>query len=70
MKTPTSANQCPAPQRGFTLVEMLITITIILILAALMLAGLSKMRNSAYQATSMRNIAQLQAGQRVFRGRT
>ena len=38
--------------RGFTLVELLVVITIILVLAALSLAGFSKMRSYGYNTTN------------------
>lgn len=46
--------------RGFTLVELLVVITIIIVLAALGFLGLKNARQGADRTTSMRNIAQLQ----------
>lgn len=45
---------------GFTLVELLVVITIIIVLAALSFLGFKKARSSADRAVSTRNIAQLQ----------
>jgi len=45
---------------GFTLVEMLVVITIIVVLAALSMMGIGRMRDSAYKMTSMKNLSQLQ----------
>jgi prepilin-type N-terminal cleavage/methylation domain-containing protein/prepilin-type processing-associated H-X9-DG protein len=45
--------------RGFTLVELLMTITIIITLAALIFVGVKRMRSSADKAVATRNISQL-----------
>lgn len=47
-------------RRGFTLVELLVVITIIIVLAALSFTGYGKMRSMADKAGATRNIAQLQ----------
>ena len=60
MKNPTFAKQSSQPFRGFTLVELLVVISIIIVLAALSFAGFSKMRKSAYKVVSFRNISQIQ----------
>jgi len=49
-----------APRRGFTLVELLVVITIIILLAALSVGMLVRMRDQAFKATTTRNISQLQ----------
>ena len=46
--------------RGFTLVELLVVITIIIVLAALTVVGVSRMRAAGDTATAIRNIRQLQ----------
>jgi prepilin-type processing-associated H-X9-DG protein len=45
---------------GFTLVELLVAITITIVLAALTVVGLSRMRAAGDTATAVRNIRQLQ----------
>lgn len=45
---------------GFTLVELLVVITITIVLAALTVVGLSRMRAAGDTATAVRNIRQLQ----------
>ncbi|MEX1113820.1 MAG: type II secretion system protein [Akkermansiaceae bacterium] len=45
---------------AFTLTELLVTITIIIVLAALAMTGMSKMRASADKSLATRNISQLQ----------
>lgn len=45
--------------RGFTLAELLVTITIIVVLAALSVVGVSRMRSSANNSTCVSNIRQL-----------
>lgn len=45
--------------RGFTLVELLVTITIIIVLAALSVFGVSRMRSAANNSTCTSNIRQL-----------
>jgi prepilin-type N-terminal cleavage/methylation domain-containing protein/prepilin-type processing-associated H-X9-DG protein len=57
MKTKCNGSR---PGRGFSLVELLVAITIILVLAALCFVGFKKARSSANRAVSIRNIAQLQ----------
>ena len=55
---------CPNRPRlmkaAFTLVELLVTITVILVLAALSLAGFSKMRAAGDRVAATRSLAQLQ----------
>lgn len=59
MNTP---NQSPALRdhlkRGFTLTELLVTITIILVLAVLSVVGIRSIRQSAWAATSTSNLRQ------------
>ena len=45
---------------AFTLVELLVVITIIIVLAALSVGTLVRIRDQAFKATSIRNISQLQ----------
>lgn len=57
-----SPNMSPAmsgrPPRGFTLTELLVTITIILVLAVLSVIGIRSIRQSAWAATSSSNLRQ------------
>ncbi len=46
--------------RAFTLVELLVTITIIIAIAALSFMGISKMRKSGDRVVAIRNMSQLQ----------
>ena len=55
MKNPSSRTST-----GFTLVELLVVITIIVVLAALSVVGVSRMRAAGDTATAVRNIRQLQ----------
>ena len=45
---------------AFTLVELLVTVTIIIAIAALSFSGFSRMRKSGDRAAAMRNLSQLQ----------
>ena len=57
----------PNPQRhGFTLVELLIVIGIVIVLAALSLSAFSKMRNSADKVITTRNLSQLQLANSAY----
>jgi prepilin-type processing-associated H-X9-DG protein len=53
---------------GFTLVEVLVVISIIIVLAVLSVAGFSRMRAAAHKATGVRNIAQLQIANISYAG--
>lgn len=46
--------------KGFTLTELLVTITIIITIAALSFTGISKMRQSADRIKAVRNLSQVQ----------
>ena len=50
----------PLGKHGFTLVELLVTVTIIIFIAALALSGFSRLRKSGDRSTAMRNLSQLQ----------
>jgi prepilin-type N-terminal cleavage/methylation domain-containing protein len=63
MKNP---NTCRICNRGYTLVELLIVVSIIVILALLTLFMFPKFRESADKATSLRNIAQLQLANATY----
>lgn len=53
---------------GFTLVEVLVVISIIIVLAVLSVGGFSRMRSAADKATTTRNIAQLQIANISYAG--
>lgn len=57
MKTYQSFHQ---RKRGFTLVELLVVITIIIVVAALSVVTITRMRDHALKANSIRNLSQLQ----------
>jgi prepilin-type N-terminal cleavage/methylation domain-containing protein/prepilin-type processing-associated H-X9-DG protein len=59
MKTKHRAFGGKAVTRGFTLVELLVVILIIITVSALTLIGINKMRQSANKAVAVRNISQL-----------
>jgi prepilin-type N-terminal cleavage/methylation domain-containing protein/prepilin-type processing-associated H-X9-DG protein len=52
--------------RGFTLVEMLVTITIIVVLAALSLVGINRLRDGSRRAVSIGQLRQLGIGMTTF----
>ena len=56
----------PARRGGFTLVEMLVVIAIIVTLAALLLPAVIKARDAARSATCLSNLHQIQLGQSQF----
>lgn len=55
-------------RKGFTLVELLVTISIIAVLAALLLPAISKARDKAETATCSQNLRQIGAGVLAFAG--
>lgn len=56
-KTPYSNSSLTRP--GFTLVELLVVITIIIVIAAISLTGMRRLRDYAEKANSLKNISQL-----------
>lgn len=60
MKTHLPVNPAARSQAAFTLVEVLVTITIIIAIAALSFTGISKMRKSGDRVVAIRNMSQLQ----------
>lgn len=60
---------CGAPrQRGWTLIEMLVTVAIISLLAALLMPALGRARGAAMQLCSLSNIRQLMTGYHLYHG--
>ena len=66
MKPRTSRRHACHPSRGFTLVELLVVITIIVVLAALSAVGLSRMRGAGDQATTVAIMRQLQVANHAY----
>ena len=66
MKTQRFAQPTHPTSRGFTLVELLITITIILVLAALSFSSFARMRTAAYKVVTMRNVGNLQTASTTY----
>ncbi len=60
MKGFNPRNPAACPRAAFTLVELLVTITIIIAIAALSFTGMSKMRKSGDRIVAIRNMSQLQ----------
>jgi prepilin-type N-terminal cleavage/methylation domain-containing protein/prepilin-type processing-associated H-X9-DG protein len=65
MKTNPHFPSRPAPQ-GFTLVEMLVTIVIIVAIATLSMMGFSKVRDGSRRAVSIGHLRQLGIGMMTF----
>jgi len=59
-------NPTKIPRRAFTLVELLVTIAIIGILAALLLAVLSRAKLKAHQVSCLNNVRQLSLGSFMY----
>ena len=59
MKASNNSIACPTRRKGFTLVELLVTITIVLVLAAMIMVVTSKIRSSAQQANAMSSLRQV-----------
>lgn len=66
MKNPIFAQHDSPRPHGFTLIELLVTVSIILVLAALSMAGYIKLRKSAYQVVTLRNVTQLQIANATY----
>jgi len=60
MKLPFERKASLDPKPGFTLTELLVTIVIIITIAALSYTGISKMRQSADRIKAVRNLSQVQ----------
>ena len=60
MKAHHPRNPAASRHPAFTLVELLVTITIIIAIAALSFTGISKMRKSGDRVVAIRNMSQLQ----------
>lgn len=68
MKSRSQTMQFRSARPGFTLVEVLVVISIIIVLAVLSVGGFSRMRSAADRATTTRNIAQLQIANVSYAG--
>src|SRR5688500_12308285 len=62
MKTHRSSNRC----RGFTMVELLLVITIIAILASFIMAGVSRGRAAAQRIACMNKLRQWGQGAQIY----
>jgi prepilin-type N-terminal cleavage/methylation domain-containing protein len=51
----------PAGRRAFTLIELLAVVAIILVLLSLLIPGLNRMKDRAYQVGCMSNVRQIMA---------
>lgn len=60
MKPNIYRRHVPTARQAFTLIEILVTITIIVLIAALAIAGTSRIRTHAARSISMGNLKQLQ----------
>ncbi|MFK7910294.1 MAG: type II secretion system protein [Akkermansiaceae bacterium] len=66
MNTNLPFRRTRAKLRGFTLVELLVSIAIIAVLAALAFTVFLKVRESGYQTTSLNNLKQLQLANETY----
>lgn len=56
----TKCNRSHHLKPGFTLVELMVVITIILVVAVLSVGGIARIRDQGFKVNSIRNLAQLQ----------
>jgi prepilin-type N-terminal cleavage/methylation domain-containing protein len=61
-----SNHRSPASRQGFSLTELLVVILILAVLATLIMMGMSRIREMADKATSIRNLAQLQLANAAY----
>ena len=66
--TPAPSRKEREPSRGFTLVELLVVITIIAILVAILLPAVQRVRASARSTQSKNNLAQMGKGMKHYEG--
>lgn len=53
-------------RKGFTLIELMVVITIVVVLASLAFMGFSRLKKQGYRAASMNNLRQLQAANQTY----
>ncbi|MCO5052257.1 MAG: prepilin-type N-terminal cleavage/methylation domain-containing protein [Verrucomicrobiae bacterium] len=66
MKTSRQRNDWPGPRPAFTLLELLVTIAVIAILAALLLPALGRAKGRALNAVCISNFRQLTAAWKMY----